>query len=144
QADQLGRVDPDPHGLLGTPQPGLADAGDATDLVDDVARDIVAQLHVAPAAVGRVQAYHHQEVADGLVDLHALLLDGSRQPRLNPLDAVLHVHHRQLRVGAGLEIGGDAGHAIGLALRLNVDQSLGAVEFLLDQAGDALVEDLGG
>ena len=71
--------------------------------------------------------------------MQALLSDRARQTRLDDLQAVLHIHLSQFRVGARLEGGGDGG-AAQAALRLEVQQVVGTVELLLDQADDALID----
>ena len=105
-ADQLGRIDPDPHRAFGAEQLGLADARHALDFIQHVARHIIAQRHRIELAVCRRQRDEHQEVAARLGDLHALLRDRLRQARFDPLQAVLHVHRGQIGIGAGAE--GDA------------------------------------
>ncbi len=143
-ADQLGRVDPDAHRALGAEQHGLADAGHALDFVEHVARDVVAQGDRVHLAVLRDQRGEQQEVGAGLVDLHALLRHRRRQARFHALEAVLHVHLRQRRIGAGLERHGDGGLAVtGLADRLDIEQAVRTVHFLLDDAGDGVVQRLG-
>jgi len=57
------------------------------------------------------------------------------------LEAVLHVALGHFRVGARLESGLDRG-AAQAALRFEVQQMVGAVEFFLDQADHAFVHGL--
>jgi hypothetical protein len=116
QADQLDRIDPDAHRALGAEQLRLAHARNALDLIDHVARQVIAERGRIEAAVGGRQADEHQEVERALVDLHALLRDGGRQARFNALHAVLHIDRRQIRIGARDKGDGDRDGAAGLAL----------------------------
>jgi hypothetical protein len=76
----------------------------------------------------------------GFFDQNALLNDGARQARLDALDAVLHLDRGRLGVGAGNEIGGDFHLAEGIARRFEIEDAVGAIEFLFDQPRDAVVE----
>ena len=81
EADQLGRVDPDPHRALGAEQLRLADAGHALDLGQHVARRVVAERDRVVGRVVRRQDREQQEVRARLVDAHALLRHRRRQAR---------------------------------------------------------------
>ena len=142
-ADQLGRIDPHAHRALGAEQLRLADAGDALDFRQHVARGVVAQRD---RVVGRVvggQDREQQEVRARLVHAHALLRHRRRQPRRGAREAVLHVDLGEVGVGARLVADRDGAGAVGLADRLHVDHARRAVQFLLDDADDGLVHRLG-
>ncbi|KAG0955777.1 hypothetical protein G6F31_012776 [Rhizopus arrhizus] len=110
-AGQPGRVQPYPHGLLGTEQLHAADAIDAAQLFDDVARHEVTQRRLADTGIRRAQADQHQEAGIGRFHEQAVLAHAARQAGFDRLDPVLHIHLRQLRVGPRLEGGGDRGFA---------------------------------
>src|SRR5690606_1932449 len=58
------------------------------------------------------------------------------QARFDTTQAILHVHHRRVDVGARLEGDGDGGRTIGAAGRRHVEEPLHAVELLLHHLGD--------
>ena len=91
EADQLGRIDPDAQRALGRIERGAADAGNAADLAQDVAHHEVAEPDLVEAAVGRAQRDDLQHRARSFLDQDALLHHRARQPRLDALDAVLHL-----------------------------------------------------
>ena len=142
---QLGGIEPDAHRLFRAEQLCLAYAGHTLDFGHDIARGIVAQGHrvIGLGVLGR-QHDEQQEVGRRLVHAHALLRHGRRQARRGARQAVLHVHLRQIHVGAGLEADGDAARAIGLGHRLHVDQTGRAVHLALDHGQHAVFEHLRG
>ena len=139
-ADELVRIDPDAQRALGGEQRGAADAGNAADLAHDVAHHEVAERDLIQLSVGRVQRDDLQHRARGLLDQDALLDHRARQPRLDALDAVLHLDRGHARIGAGNEVGGDLDLPEQIAGRFEIQDAVGAVELLLDQAGDARVQ----
>ena len=140
---QLGRVDPHAHRALRAEQLRLADAGNALDLGQHVARGVVAQRdRVILRVVGREDG-EQQEVRARLVHAHALLRDHRRQTRRRTGQAVLHVHLGQIGVGAGREVERDGARAVGLAHRFHVHQSGRTVHLALDHADHAVFQCLG-
>ena len=141
ERNQLLRIDPDAHGPLRTIQLRLADAGQAADLVHHVARQKITQRGFVQARVLGGQGHQQEETSGHFLHLQALLGHGPGQSRLDDLQAVLHIHLGQFRVGPGLEGGGDGG-AAQAALGLEIQQVVGTVELLLDQADHAVVHGL--
>ena len=78
-AGQPGRVQPHAHRLLGTEQLHAADAIDAAQLLDDVARHEVAQCGLADAGIRRTQADQHQEAGIGGLHEQAVLAHAARR-----------------------------------------------------------------
>ena len=140
ETNEFLRVDPDPHGPFRAILLSLADPFNALDLVHHVARQVVAEGNlIQPAARVCGQRYQHQEARGDFLHLQALLDNGLWQTRLHRFKAVLHVDLSHFRVGTRLERGRNAGTAQ-TALRLEIQQAVGAVELLLNQADHALVQ----
>ena len=59
--NQLGRIDPDAHGLLGAEQLHAPDAFDPAQFVDHVAGHVIAEFDFAEASIVRFQADNHQK-----------------------------------------------------------------------------------
>ncbi|MNS52237.1 hypothetical protein D3C72_849470 [compost metagenome] len=135
-AQQFLRVDPHAHGRFGAKELHLAHAFDAADFVVDVARGVVRQAHHVLVRVFALvgQRVDHQEVRAGLLHLQALLRHRLRQACFRFLDAVLHVHLRQVRVHARFERDGDFSAAARTAGRLVIQHVLGAVQLFFDDA----------
>jgi hypothetical protein len=72
-----------------------------------------------------------------------MLNDGSRQARLNALDAVLHLDRSGRGIRAGNEIGDDFDLAERVAGGFEIEDAVGAIELFLDQPRDAVVKVLG-
>ena len=140
EADQAIGIDPDAQRALGGIKRGAADAGHAPDFAQHVAHQEIAEPDLVETAVGRTQRNDLEHRAGGLLDQDALLHDGARQPRLDALDAVLHVDRGRRDVGAGHEIRGDLDLAERVAGRFEIQDVVGAVELLFDQPRDAVVE----
>ena len=79
-----------------------------------------------------LQRDHHQEARVRLGDDDALLHHLARQARRRQRDLVLHLHLRDVGVGAGLEGQRDAGASAGARLRGEVEQVIDAGQLLLD------------
>ena len=88
---------------LGRVERGAADAGDAADLVDDVADEEVAERDLVHLLVGRFQRDDVEGRGRGLLDQDALLADFGRQARLDALQPVLHLDAGEARIGARAE-----------------------------------------
>ncbi|MCY1530316.1 hypothetical protein D9M68_654970 [compost metagenome] len=144
EALQLRRVDPDAHRVLGAEQLGLAHAVDPLQFRHDVARGVVTERHRVEVGVVRGQHREQQEVVARLVHAHALLRHGRGQTRRGAREPVLHVHLREVFVGAGLEADGDGAGAVGLGHRFHVDQAGRAVHLALDHGQHAVLECLRG
>ena len=71
--DQLVRIDPDPHGLLGAEQLHAADPIDAPQLLHDIARHVIVQRQFIKTPVIGIQADDHQEAGRGGLDAQAVL-----------------------------------------------------------------------
>ena len=67
---------------------------------------VVGEVRADMLPSSEIEADDDQEVAHRLVHLHALLLHLLRQERRGELQLVLHLHLRDVRIGAALE--GDA------------------------------------
>ena len=142
-ADQLCGIDPDPQRTFGRIERGAADAGNAPDFTEHVADHEIAEADFVEAAVGRVQRNDLQHGAGGFLDQDALLDHRARQPRLDALEAVLHFHRGRAGFGARHEVGDDFDLPQRVAGGFEIENAGGAVEFLLDQARNAVVEIFG-
>jgi hypothetical protein len=101
----------------------------------------IAERHVIELAVTGGQGHQQQEAGGDFLHLQALLRHGLGQARLHGLETVLHVNLGHLRVGARLKGGGDGGRTEA-ALGFEIQQVIGAVKLLLDQADHAFVQGL--
>ena len=122
RADDLGRSDaerghavrsqPDAHRVVaGTKDPGVADARDALEFLDDDRRREVAQEDGIPRGLGRDDGDRHEDVVRTLLGDHAEAADLLRQARLGELHAVGHEDGRHVWVDAVIEGDGDAERA---------------------------------
>ena len=141
---QLGRIQPDPHGVLGTEHLQFAHPLNPADDILDVGNHIVGQVIAVHGAVFRDKADDHQEVPGGLDHLDPLALDNLGQERRGQLQLVLHLHLGDVRVGAGLEGQVDGYRPGGVAGGGHVDQVVDAVQLLFDDLGDRILHRLGG
>ena len=140
QAAQLVRVDPDPQRPLGRVEGRAADAGDAADLVDDVADEEVAQAHLVGLPVGGDQRDDVERRSGGLLHEDALLAHLRRQARLDALQPVLHLDAGIAGIGAGLEARGDLDDAERVGGRFEAQDVGRAIQLILDEARRAGVE----
>src|SRR6266446_426187 len=132
EAVELARVEPDSHRVLRAEDAQVADAVDPADRVLDVRHDVVGDVELVHAVVGRDEADDHQERVGRLGDADAGLLDLLRQVRRGELQLVLHLHLRDVRVGAGRK-GERRGRLPGVvADRGHVEQVVQAAHLLLD------------
>lgn len=129
---QLGRIQPDTHGVLRTEHLEVAHACGPRDRVLHVGDDVVGQVVLGHAAVFGHQADHQQEVLHCLGDADTLLLHFLRQQRGGQVQLVLYLDLRGVRVGALLEGGGDGHAAVGVTFRRHITQVVDPVELLLD------------
>jgi len=139
---ELVRVEPDPHRVRGAEHLHAAHARDARERVEQVGADVVRDVVAVHAAVFGDEGDHHQETGLGLADVDALALDFLRQQRHRELQLVLHLHLRDVRIGARLERQRDRGAARGLAGRRHVDQAVEALHVLLDDLRHRVLDDL--
>ena len=140
---QLGRVQPDPHGVLGAEQQQFAHPFQTADDILEVGDHVVGQGVAVHGAVFRDEPDDQQEVPGGFDHLNSLPLHDLGQERHGQLQLVLHLHLGDVRVGAGLEGQGD-GHRPGrVAGGGHVDQVVDAVQLLFDDLGDRILHGLG-
>ena len=139
---QLGRVEPDPHGVLGTEHLEVTDTRGPGDRVLHVRHDVVRQVVLGHAAVLGNHADHQQEVLHRLGHADALLLYFLRQQRGGQVELVLHLDLRGIGVGALLEGRGDGHAAVGVTFRGHITQVVDAVELLLDHLDHGVLHGL--
>jgi hypothetical protein len=100
KSHEFGRIDPHAHRPFRAEQLRLANPGDALDLRQHVARRVVAQRdRIELGIVGR-QDGEKEEIRARLVHAHPLLRHRLRQAGCRAGQPILHVHLRELRVGA--------------------------------------------
>ena len=134
-------VDPDPHAVVErTEQVGVADAGHALDVVEDVDGGVVAQEQRVVAAVRRVDRQHLQDRRRLLLDGDALAADLLGQLRHGQGDAVLHVDRVDVGVGADLEADGQRVAAVVARGRLHVERLVDAHDLRLDRLRHGLLD----
>ena len=87
--------------------------------------------------------HDHHQVGRALVDGDADVAHVGRQARLRDRDAVLHLHLRDIEIGAELEGDGDREAAVAGRVRRHVEHVLDAVDLLLDRRDHGRGDDLG-
>ena len=140
---QLERVQPDAHRILRAEHLGVAHARHAGELVGHAAGDEVRHVDVVVAAGIVIDADDDDEVGLVLGDGDADLLHLRGQLGNSGLHLVLHLHLGDVRIGAGREGDGDAGAAIGVRGRREIEQVVQARELLLDNLCDGVLHRLG-
>lgn len=94
----------DEHGVVARADVGNgADAGHASDEVDDVERGEVAEVYLVVLRVGALEGYGHELRCGLLLDGDTVLDDLGREAGLGFLDAVLDVDGGELGVDADFE-----------------------------------------
>ena len=122
---------------------GVADAGDALDLVLDVQLHVVREIGgVVPGIVGR-EGHHAEDVGVGLEDRDPVLPNRVGQLRLRELDRVLHVHRREILAPGHVEVDLQAHGPVARVGRRVVEQALETGKLRLDRRGDGLGHILG-
>ncbi len=134
---QLRRIQPDAHGILALAEDDdVADAGNALQSVLDVNIQVVGDVLVRKAVVGRVESGGKNEVGIRLGDGNAGVLDFLRQAALRRRHAVLHVDGGNVQVVPGAESYVDGAGAVVRTGRGDVVHSLDAVDLLLQRNRD--------
>ena len=134
---ELARVKPDPHGVLAlTKDDHVAHAGHALQRVLDVNVEVVRDVLVGEAVVGRIEARGKHEVRICLGDGDTGVLNFLGKTALRGGHAVLHVHRGDVQVVAGAEDHIDAAGAVVGAGRGDVVHALDAIDLLLQRNGD--------
>ena len=110
---------------------------DAADRILQVRDQVVGDVGAGRPVRLVVDRHDQQEVRIRLRDHQPLLLHRLRQPRQRLLHLVLHLHLRDVGVGALVEGERDRGAAIGAGTRREIDEPVDAGELLLDDLRDA-------
>ena len=114
---QLGRVQPDTHGVLSTEHLEVTHTCRPRQRVLHVGDDVVRQVVLVHAAVGGHHADYHQEVFHCLGHPDTLLLHFLRQQRGGQVQLVLHLDLSGVRVGTLVERYGNGHAAVGVTFR---------------------------
>ena len=134
---QLCRVEPDAHGVFALAEDDdFADARNALQGVFDVNVQVVGDVLVRKAVVGRVESGGKNEVGICLGDGYAGVLDFLRQAALGGRHAVLHVDRGDVQVVSGAEGYVDVAGAVVRTGRGDVVHPLDAVDLLLQRNRD--------
>ena len=142
EAGQPVGPDPGAHGVvLRPPQGGVADAGRALDLVEQVDGDVVGEKQRIVGVLRRIEGDHAEQRRGLLLDRHALALHVGRQARKRDLDPVVDVDGVDVGIGAELEGGGERVAAVVAAHALHVDHLVDADDLRLDRLGDGRIHD---
>ena len=137
-------IEPDPHRIVAAAEHrDRADAVDAGERILDLERRVVRDEQGVARIVGRDQVHDHHQVGRGLGDGHADSAHVGRQARLRDADAVLHLHLRDIQVGADIERDRDGEASVGGRIRRHVEHVLHAVDLLLDRSDHGGGDDLG-
>src|SRR3546814_19374521 len=99
----------------------------------------IAEFQRACTSRIRTDCNQEEESRIGLLNRYALPPDLFGQALLNQRQSILHVHLSLVDVRAGLEGYGDRRRAIGVAGRRHIEQTLYAIQLLLDNPRDILL-----
>ena len=138
------RVEPDPHRIVAAAEYGdRADAVDAGQRILDLERREIGDEQRVARAVRRIEMHDHHQVGRALVDRDADVAHVGGQPRRRGGDAVLHLHLRDIEIGAEIEGDGDGEAPVGGRVRGHVEHVLDAVDLLLDRRDHGRGDDVG-
>ncbi|MPM83804.1 hypothetical protein SDC9_130873 [bioreactor metagenome] len=133
EALELGRIHPHAHGTTRCKQLCLAHAVQTLDFRHHIAVHVVGNIVTRSLSGLGLEGQNHQEVAHGLVHAHAQGLYDLRQAGQHAGEAVLHVHLGQIGVGARSKGDGQSALTARRGGGFHIHQTLGAVDFALDQ-----------
>jgi hypothetical protein len=137
------RVHPEAHRVLALAEDDdVGDAGDALERVADEDVEVVAQEERVVAVVLVVDACAEDESARALRDRDADVPHLRGQPSRRRRHPVLHVDGREVLVAREIEGGRDGADAVVRARGGEIEQSLDAVDRLLDGDGDGRLDGL--
>ena len=94
-------IEPDAHRIVAAAEhDDRADAVDAGQRVGDLDGGVVGDEQRVARLVRRIEVHDHHQVGRALVDGDADVAHVGRQARLRDGDAVLHLHLRDIEIGA--------------------------------------------
>ena len=138
---ELVRVQPDAHRIIRAEHHDVADALDALDLVEQVDIGVILEECTVIAAVLGVERHHVGHVVRRLARRDADRLDVGRQRRRRCRCVVLHLDGVHIAVRARLEDDLQAVAARVIGVRGHVIHALRAVDLLLDDLRDRIIDD---
>ena len=137
-------IEPDAHRIVAAAEHGdRADAVDAGERVGHFERGVIGDEQRVARLVRRIKVHDHHQVGRGLADGDADVAHVGRQARLRDRDAVLHLHLRDVEIGAEVEADLDGEAPVGGRVRRHVEHVLDAVDLLLDRRDHGRGDDLG-
>ena len=129
---QLGRVQPDTHGVVGVPANGChAGAGNALDFVEHDNVGEGAELGEVVFVVLVLDGNHHHDGGALLLDIHALIAHRLRHLRQRRIHAVEHISLCQCRIFIDIEVDAQR-HVAGRIGRIHVEHAVGTIDLKLD------------
>ena len=130
-------IEPDAHRIV-APAEGRdrADTGEAAELVGHLGGGVVRDEQRIARLVGRIEVHDQRQVGRVLHRGDADIAHVGRYARLRDCDAVLHLHLRDVEVGAELEGDVDLETAVTGCVRRDVEHVLDAVDALLERRHD--------
>ena len=131
-ARKLERVEPDAHRILRSEHVDVADALDAADRILQVRDEEIGHVVVVGAIALVIDADDQQEVRTRLGDDEALLLHLLGQAGEGLLNLVLHLHLRDVGIGALGEGGRDRSRSRRTRRGCEIDKAVDACQLLLD------------
>ncbi len=146
QAERLQTIgiEPHAHGIVARAEHrDRADAVDARDRIGHFKRGVVGNEQRIARLVRRIEVHDHHQVGRRFLHRDADVAHVGRQPRRGDGDAVLHLHLRNVEIGAELEADRDREAPVGRRVRRHVDHVLDAVDLLLDRRDHGRGHDLG-
>ena len=146
QAERLQaiRIEPHPHRIIAAAEHrDRADAVDAGQRIGHFQRRVVGDEQRIARLVGRIEVHDHHQIGRGFVDRDADIAHVGRQPRLRDGDPVLHLHLRDIEIGAEVEADLDGEAPVGRRVRVHVQHVLDAVDLLLHRRDHGRGHDVG-
>ena len=142
QFGNLVRVQPDAHRVIGGEDVDVADAVYALDLVDQINIKVVFDEIPVEASVRRRNRADQRHVLGRFFRRDAVGSDFGRQARRCDRYVILHQHRIHVAVRAKLEINVQRIGAAVVRGGGHIVHALGAVDLLLDDLGNGVVDDL--
>jgi hypothetical protein len=137
-------IEPHAHGIVaGAEYRDRTDAIDAGDRVGHLERGVIGDEQRIARLVGRIKVHDHHQIGRTFLHNDTDIAHVGRQPRRRDGDTVLHLHLRDIEIGAELEADRDREASVRGRVGRHVDHVLDAVDLLLDRRHHRRGHDLG-
>ncbi len=137
-------IEPHPHRIVaGAEHDDRADAVDAGHRVGHFERGVIGDEQRVARLVGRIQVHDHHQIGRAFCTVTPILRTSAGSRGCGDGDAVLHLHLRDIEIGAEIEADRDREAPVGGRVRRHVDHVLDAVDLLLHRRDHGRGHDFG-